>query len=103
MKRIRIVDEVEFNNDGKVINLKGHFEPVRVTHKLGERQFKNKSIKCNTLTTHNFKDLNDDTICEWCHKSVLDVRMTNTFSDRTLKVMFWEQFSDSNKDFYCGG
>lgn len=27
----------------------------------------------------------------------------NVFSDRTRKVMFWEQFADSDKDFYCGG
>lgn len=25
------------------------------------------------------------------------------FSDRTKKVLFWEQFADDDKDFYCGG
>ena len=27
----------------------------------------------------------------------------NSFDERTLKVMFWEQFATDKKDFYCGG
>jgi hypothetical protein len=29
--------------------------------------------------------------------------MSDYFSDRTRKVMFWEQFATDKKDFYCGG
>jgi hypothetical protein len=30
-------------------------------------------------------------------------RDLDVFSDRTKKVIFWEQFADDDKDFYCGG
>jgi hypothetical protein len=31
------------------------------------------------------------------------VKDFDVFSKHTKKVMFWEQFNDSDKDFYCGG
>jgi hypothetical protein len=64
IKRVNVIDRIDFNDDGSFKSVKGHVETVKIE------------------IVPNFNQC---------------------FEDRTLKVMFWEQFCDDDKDFYCGG
>jgi hypothetical protein len=59
-----VIDEIVFDDEGRLRALKGHVEFVHV------------EIKPN---------------------------FQSCFEDRTLKVLFWEQFADDDREFYCGG